>query len=85
MGHTEIVDNNLEPDFAKGVEMDYFFHRDQMLKFQFIDNDDGTDPNGLAEGEEIGAALIGLAQIMAAEAQTVTAPLFLYSSNGSRK
>ena len=45
--------------------------------FKFLDNDDGPDVDGKAEGEKIGEAILGLPQIMAAEAQTVTAPLFL--------
>ena len=82
IGHTEILENNLEPDYEKGIEMDFFFHQDQLLKLTFVDNDDGPDEDGLAEGEDIGSAYIGLPKIMAAEAHTITAPIFLELDNG---
>ena len=48
-----------------------------MLMFKFVDNDDGEDEDGLAQGEKIGMAYINLPKIMSAEAQTFSAPLFV--------
>lgn len=33
IGKTEIVNNNLNPDFATPIECDYFFEKEQFLKY----------------------------------------------------
>ena len=67
VGRTEIMFNELNPDFQEAIEMDYFFHRDQQLEVRFVDNDDQEDKYAKAEGEMIGSVTVGLPQIMAAE------------------
>jgi hypothetical protein len=32
LGKTEVINNNLNPDFATPIECDYFFEREQPLK-----------------------------------------------------
>ena len=39
VGETEQIENNNNPDFAKFFEMDYFFEKKQMLKFECFDVD----------------------------------------------
>ncbi len=40
IGKTEIVNNNLNPDFSKFIECDYYFEREQQLRFVVNDIDD---------------------------------------------
>ena len=39
IGRTEIVKNNLNPNFKKRFELDYFFEENQELKFDIYDAD----------------------------------------------
>jgi len=32
VGKTEVIMNNLNPEFAKPIEIDYFFEEEQQLK-----------------------------------------------------
>ena len=38
VGRTEVVQNNLSPEFKKKVEMDYTFEKQQQLKFLVYDS-----------------------------------------------
>lgn len=40
IGKTEIIKNNLNPDFIKSLECDYYFEREQAIKFMVNDIDD---------------------------------------------
>jgi Ca2+-dependent lipid-binding protein len=41
IGKTEVIKDNLNPDFSKFIECDYFFEKEQYVKFAVydIDND----------------------------------------------
>lgn len=39
IGKTETVDNNLNPDFTKHFTIDYYFEKEQYLKFTVNDVD----------------------------------------------
>ena len=41
-GFTEVIENNLNPDFVKNFELPYMFEEHQYLKFRVYDSDDGT-------------------------------------------
>jgi len=45
IGKTEVIMNNLNPEFAKPVEIDYFFEEEQQLRFVVYDIDDFTGKN----------------------------------------
>jgi len=45
VGKTEVIMNNLNPEFAKPIEMDYFFEEEQQLRFVVYDIDDFTGRN----------------------------------------
>ena len=50
IGKTETVNNNLNPDFTKHFTLDYFFEREQFLKFEVYDVDiNGKDHIGNCE------------------------------------
>ena len=46
IGRTEIVRNNLNPDFSKYIEANFYFEKNQKLRFEYIDDDggDSDDP-----------------------------------------
>lgn len=41
VGKTEMILNNLNPDFTKFFIVDYYFEREQWLKFEVYDVDSG--------------------------------------------
>jgi len=45
VGKTEVIMNNLNPEFAKPIEIDYFFEEEQQLRFVVYDVDDFTGKN----------------------------------------
>ena len=47
IGRTEIVWNNLNPDFVTKVEVDYYFEENQSFLIEAYDMDDNTDPKNL--------------------------------------
>lgn len=40
LGKTETIKNNLNPDFTKEFNINYYFEKLQKLKFVMIDSDD---------------------------------------------
>ncbi len=43
IGKTEVVKNNLNPDFSTPVECDYYFEREQFVKFTVNDSDGSSN------------------------------------------
>lgn len=60
VGKTEMILNNLNPDFQKSFDLDYFFEREQFIKFEVYD----VDYNQL---EHIGTCETTISRIMAAQ------------------
>ena len=75
IGQTEIIMNNLNPDFQTSFTVAYFFEKEQSFKFQMIDidNDAGT------EFDIIGEVEVTLGTLMGAARQTWTSNI---SHNG---
>ncbi len=42
LGKTEMILNNLNPDFVKTFTLDYFFEKEQWIKFEVYDVDDSS-------------------------------------------
>ena len=53
--------NNLNPDFAKGITMDYYFEMVQKLKFAVYDVDNET--SSLGDDDFLGAMECTLGQV----------------------
>ena len=53
--------NNLNPDFAKGITMDYYFEMVQKLKFAVYDVDNETST--LGDDDFLGAMECTLGQV----------------------
>jgi hypothetical protein len=60
LGKTEMVLNNLNPDFVKTFTLDYFFEKEQWIKFEVYDVDN-------TELEHIGNCETTIAKIMSSK------------------
>jgi hypothetical protein len=49
VGQTEMINNNLNPDFKTTLRVDYWFERAQSLKFVMIDGDGSGDYDTIGE------------------------------------
>jgi hypothetical protein len=49
VGRTEQIKNNLNPDFKTRITMNYFFEKDQKIKFVMIDGDGSGDYDTIGE------------------------------------
>ena len=68
LGKTETIENNLNPEFVTAFEIDFYFERNQRIKFEVFDIDVTTK-------ELIGIYEVPLAKIMGSNGQKVTAEL----------
>ena len=46
IGKTEMINDNLNPDFVTTIKIDYVFETQQHLKFEIIDVDDDRTQKG---------------------------------------
>lgn len=76
VGKTEVIDNNLNPDFTKHFKIDFYFEKEQWLKFDVYDVDVGGQ-------DHIGFCETTLSRIMSAPRQTHISDLHL--PNGGDK
>jgi len=74
VGKTEIIMNNLNPEFAKPIEMDYFFEEEQQLKFVVHDIDDFTGKNA-SKNDFLGEYTTTLANIVNARNKRIKGKL----------
>mmetsp|Transcript_22197 Transcript_22197/g.29700 ORF Transcript_22197/g.29700 Transcript_22197/m.29700 type:complete len:92 (+) Transcript_22197:286-561(+) len=65
IGRTEFIKDSLNPDFEKSIDIDFFFEKNQLLRFEFIDDDGGDSEDPYYD--IIGAATISLSSIMASK------------------
>mmetsp|Transcript_32168 Transcript_32168/g.39888 ORF Transcript_32168/g.39888 Transcript_32168/m.39888 type:complete len:92 (-) Transcript_32168:1675-1950(-) len=65
IGRTEFIKDSLNPDFEKSIDIDFFFEKNQMLRFEFIDDDGGDSEDPYYD--IIGAAITSLPAIMASK------------------
>jgi Ca2+-dependent lipid-binding protein len=77
VGKTEMIKNNLNPDFTRNFILDFYFEKEQWLKFEVYDVD-GKD------AEHIGNYETTISRIMSSQRQTLIADLNLPSEQ-SRK
>ena len=67
IGLTEVIDNNLNPDFVTSFELAYFFEENQPLKFVVYDSD---DKKAIPHKKNIiGEVICTLAEIQGAQGQ----------------
>ena len=64
IGRTECIDNNLNPEFATKIQIQYLFEQRQILKFEVYDID--SDSQQLQDHDFIGSTECTLGQIVSA-------------------
>ncbi|KAI9105421.1 Copine-domain-containing protein [Phlyctochytrium arcticum] len=70
---TEMIKDNLNPDFTKPIKIDYFFEEEQKLKFVVLDVD---KPNGFVSDQDLlGTFETTIANIVTAKGQALQKPL----------
>ncbi len=77
-GKTEVINNNLNPDFSKFIECDYYFEREQHVRFMLWDVD------STAKREFIGKCETTIGKIIGAPRQTFLSDLTLENDKKSR-
>ena len=75
IGRTEFIKDTLNPDFEKAIDIDFFFEKSQLLRFEFIDDDGGDSDDPYYD--IIGSTTCQLSELMASKGQTVTKPLLV--------
>ena len=75
IGRTEFIKDTLDPNFEKAIDIDYFFEKNQVLKFEFIDDDGGDSDDPYYD--IIGSSNMNLSSIMASKGQTLSKPLLI--------
>ena len=78
IGKTEIINNNLNPDFTKTFTIDYYFEKEQWVKFEVYD----VDSMSL---EHIGNCETTLSRIMTSQRQTFIQDLTLPDKPGKAR
>ena len=73
IGKTEMILNNLNPDFTKTFTIDYYFEKEQWIKFEVYDVDE-------TELEHIGDCETTLAKIMTSNRTTFISDLHIPSN-----
>ncbi|XP_033106485.1 copine-5-like [Anneissia japonica] len=74
---TEIIQNNLNPDFVKKFILDYYFEECQRLKFEIYDIDSASSK--LNRHDFLGAAQCSLGQILGSAGNRLQLPLQISS------
>ena len=77
LGKTEMINNNLNPDFVKTFTLDFYFEKEQWIKFEVYD----VDTTGL---EHIGNCETTISKIMSSKGQTFLSDLTLPNKTASR-
>lgn len=74
-----MISNNLNPDFTKTFTLDYYFEKEQWVKFEVYDIDGENDR------DFIGVCETTLAKLMTAVKQTYISDLALPGEEGGKK
>jgi len=83
LDRTEIIDNNLHPEWEKKFVMQYKFEERQLLKFEVYDSDDNS--TNLDNHDFIGSLQCSLGEIVAAAGKGYTKPLIGAGRSASNK
>ena len=73
VGRTEYIKNTLNPDFQTCIDIDFYFEKTQILKFEFIDDDGGDEDDPYYD--VIGSTTTNLSTVMASKGHTLSKPL----------
>ena len=74
LGQTEIIHDNLNPEFVQKINVDFHFEQNEKYKVQVYDSDDDKSKN-LASHDFIGEYIFTLHEVVTGRDQTMTKPL----------
>jgi Ca2+-dependent lipid-binding protein len=74
VGTSEVIQDNLSPEFQKNFVVDYFFEEHQKLRVTFLDCDSKSNVSDLKKHDYLGHADFLLADLVAAPGQTLHIP-----------
>ena len=77
LGQTETIDHNLNPDFTTSFTIEYFFEKEQFLKFELYDQD-------VFSYDHLGDCEVKLGRIIGSKKQTFFGELTLPGVTASR-
>jgi Ca2+-dependent lipid-binding protein len=80
IGKTELINNNLNPDFSEQIVLNYLFEKEQHLQFQVYDIDRKTK-----EKDFIGQMETSIAKIMSQKNLTFIGDLGLQGSQAAKR
>lgn len=79
LGETETVPNSLDPDFMHPFNLNYYFERNQLLKFEVLDNE------GKDKTECVGEFTTTLGELMGSKEQKMSKHLVLPGASTEKK
>eukprot|EP00397_Hematodinium_sp_SG-2012_P017199 GEMP01017580.1.p1 GENE.GEMP01017580.1~~GEMP01017580.1.p1 ORF type:complete len:591 (+),score=103.78 GEMP01017580.1:57-1829(+) len=82
IGQTERIDNNLNPDWATSVLVDYFFEEEQIILCKVLDID--NDKVTFTDADFIGQCSFPLGRLVTAKGQTLSSSLTLPGKTQAR-
>jgi Ca2+-dependent lipid-binding protein len=59
IGKTEVIDNQLNPDFCTTFTLNYYFEKEQIIKFEMHDHDDGIKDDFIGRCETTIGKIVG--------------------------
>ena len=78
LGRTEVIWDNLEPEFQKKFVIEYHFEIHQMLKFTVYDID--SESSRLSDHDFLGQVSVSLGEIVAAQVKVFLIKVFEYNN-----
>ena len=72
LGQTEVIMDNLNPEFIKEIVVDYYFEMEQRFIVEVYDVDDANNVNNLKNQEFIGHYEFVLGSLVSSRNQCVT-------------
>jgi hypothetical protein len=75
IGMTELIADNLNPEFVQSIVTDYFFENQQNMLVEIFDADDASQINNLSKQEFVGSTSFPLSKLLTDMNYTVNQPL----------
>ena len=75
MGMTEVVMDNLSPEWVKSFDVQYFFEKQEEYKVEVYDVDDHNNINNFASHDFVGSLQFKIHEVVTARGQCLDKPL----------
>lgn len=85
LGQTEVVADNLSPQWVTSIDVDYFFEQSQNMLVGIYDIDDANRLNDLSAQEEVGTFSFTLGKVVSSRNQELSGQIRLARHQGDSK